>query len=204
MARRRTRDHQERVRRELDPGDSSCSSNCHHCDVDVADHIAALDLTGRRFTDLLANADLDAAVPPCPGWDVRELARHLGGIHRWATRYVSEARTSVTPFAADFAADGIDELLTAFITRPGRGPRAEGERRLAILSADDSARWTVRFDADSCDTVPDAGAADVRVTGAASDLYLWVWNRPTIGEVTIAGDRSVAKVWKDTVHVRWS
>ncbi len=249
--------------------------------MESAEHIAAIDAAGRRFAAVLARSGLQDAVPPCPGWDVRELTRHLGGIHRWATRYVGEARTavidadleeivggwpedrelaawfldghqrllgaltdapedlecftfleapsplamwarrqahetaihrvdieaaagSVTPFSTAFASDGIDELLTAFITRPGRGPRASSEQRLAVVPVDDPARWTVRFDAESCETVRGHGDADVTVAGAASDLYMWVWNRPPIAEVAITGERPVAEMWKDTVHVRWS
>ena len=61
-----------------------------------------------------------------------------------------------------------------------------------------------RFDSDSCATERLSGAADVTVAGAASDLYLWVWNRPTVGEVVLTGDRIAAETWQETVHVRWS
>jgi uncharacterized protein (TIGR03083 family) len=30
----------------------------------------------------------DATVPTCPGWAVRDLVQHLGGVHRWATGVV--------------------------------------------------------------------------------------------------------------------
>ena len=35
----------------------------------------------------------DVPVPTCPGWVERDLIRHVGGVHRWATRFVAEART---------------------------------------------------------------------------------------------------------------
>ena len=249
--------------------------------MEIAEHIAALESAGNRFAAVVAQADWDAPVPPCPGWDVRQLPRHLGGIHRWAAAYVGQRRTAVieadleeiaggwpddsalaawfvdglanltktlaaapadlecftflaapsplamwarrqahetsihrvdaesaastvTGFPARFAADGIDELLTAFITRPGRGPRAEVRRTLAVVPSDAAARWTVTFDADSCrtDRALDA-ASDVIVRGTASDLYAWSWNRPTLAEVSIEGDESVARRWRDTVHIRW-
>ena len=37
-----------------------------------------------RFADTLVTADLDAAVPSCPDWKVRDLVQHLGTVHRWA------------------------------------------------------------------------------------------------------------------------
>lgn len=43
---------------------------------------------GRAGTALRANAmsaGLDAPVPTCPGWSVRDLVVHQGMVHRWAT-----------------------------------------------------------------------------------------------------------------------
>ena len=36
------------------------------------------------FAELIAVSDLDAEVPSCPGWQLRNLAIHLGHVHRWA------------------------------------------------------------------------------------------------------------------------
>ncbi|MEU5751243.1 maleylpyruvate isomerase family mycothiol-dependent enzyme [Streptomyces sp. NPDC047829] len=51
----------------------------------------------RREGDLLAaSAELagpDATVPTCPGWQVRDLLRHTGMVHRWATAFVAEGHT---------------------------------------------------------------------------------------------------------------
>lgn len=249
--------------------------------VEPDSHISALDQAGARFSQLLATIDLDADVPPCPGWKVRDLSRHLGGIHRWATAYVADGRREVidldlvdlvggwpsdealarwfakghaglvaalraappdldcftfldaptplamwarrqahetsihradlesaagqvTGFPTEFAADGIDELLTAFITRPGRGPRAERPTTLAVAPTDSDERWLVRFDVASCRTERADGEADARVMGTASDLYLWAWNRPTVEQIDRDGDPAVLETWRDTVHVRWS
>ncbi len=46
------------------------------------------DALGAATTVLRANAvaaGLDAAVPTCPGWSVRDLVVHQGTVHRWAT-----------------------------------------------------------------------------------------------------------------------
>lgn len=60
--------------------------------VEVSEHIAALHEQGARLADTVAQAELDTPVPTCPGWRLRDLVRHLGGVHRWATSYVAEAR----------------------------------------------------------------------------------------------------------------
>jgi uncharacterized protein (TIGR03083 family) len=40
-----------------------------------------------------ARLGLEAAVPGCPGWDVAELLRHIGSVHRWAADIVTDLPT---------------------------------------------------------------------------------------------------------------
>lgn len=65
--------------------------------MDFERFIAALRREGRSFAAVLDHAALGQPVPTCPGWTLRELTRHLGGIHRWATGYVGEARREYWP-----------------------------------------------------------------------------------------------------------
>src|SRR5260221_3971131 len=53
----------------------------------------ALRSGGSRLSAAAAAAGPDAAVPSCPGWVVRDLVRHQGGIHRWAASIVGTPRT---------------------------------------------------------------------------------------------------------------
>lgn len=57
-----------------------------YCDL-LADEVANMERAVR-------SADVDTPVPSCPGWDVTDLARHLGGVHRWATHLVATAAAS--------------------------------------------------------------------------------------------------------------
>jgi uncharacterized protein (TIGR03083 family) len=41
------------------------------------------------FADAAHTAGLEARVPTCPEWTVRDLAEHLGGVHRWCAGTVS-------------------------------------------------------------------------------------------------------------------
>jgi len=61
----------------------------------IEEHIAALRREGERMAQAVERADLDAAVPTCPDWTVRELTRHVGRTHRWAATYVREGRTAM-------------------------------------------------------------------------------------------------------------
>jgi uncharacterized protein (TIGR03083 family) len=44
-----------------------------------------------HLADHALTAGLDAPVPTCPDWVVRDLLSHLGGVHRWATTIVGGA-----------------------------------------------------------------------------------------------------------------
>ena len=60
--------------------------------METQDHLAAL----RRVGDLLAAAaeagDLEAHIPACPDWRMRDLLQHMGDVHRWAAAHVAERR----------------------------------------------------------------------------------------------------------------
>jgi uncharacterized protein (TIGR03083 family) len=58
--------------------------------MEIAEHIDALRRQGELLADAAERAGLDAAVPPCPPWLVRDLLRHTGYIHRWAARHITE------------------------------------------------------------------------------------------------------------------
>ncbi|HXY43296.1 MAG TPA: maleylpyruvate isomerase family mycothiol-dependent enzyme [Acidimicrobiales bacterium] len=60
--------------------------------METASHIRALERDGRLLVKAAREAGLDAPVPSCPGWNVRDLLAHIGFVHRWAATYVSTAR----------------------------------------------------------------------------------------------------------------
>jgi uncharacterized protein (TIGR03083 family) len=64
--------------------------------TEIAQYIAVLDGAGDRLARAAATAGLDARVPTCPGWAVRDLVAHVGGVHRWATSYVVTGRAGPT------------------------------------------------------------------------------------------------------------
>lgn len=51
-----------------------------------------------RLRDIVRTADLSATVPTCPDWTLADLARHVGGAHRWVgTIVATRAAKSVDP-----------------------------------------------------------------------------------------------------------
>mgnify|MGYP001823962459 CR=1 FL=1 len=57
--------------------------------MEVSDYIGFVAAEGDRFATAAEQGGLDVDVPPCPGWDMRELVRHLGLIHLWAAGHVA-------------------------------------------------------------------------------------------------------------------
>jgi uncharacterized protein (TIGR03083 family) len=77
-------------------------SACHDPPVLSRDtYLRALDRDARAFGDLLRDADHSAAVPDCPGWSLADLARHLGGVHRWAHGIVTTGAPDDEPAGPD-------------------------------------------------------------------------------------------------------
>jgi uncharacterized protein (TIGR03083 family) len=233
--------------------------------VEIAEHIDALRDQGALLAAAAGRAGLDAAVPPCPPWVVKDMLRHTGYIHRWAARHITECPPSVLDgpseaeilrggapdpdliawflaghsalvrtlteadpalecgtfmdapsslafwarrqahetaihradaesalgvrpeYPPDFAVDGIDELIMGFGRRRKYQPAGGAESgRLRVVAADTGAGCTV--------------------SGSASGVYLYLWNRLDAGQagVTVTGDPALLGSWQAGVQVRWS
>lgn len=154
------------------------------------------------LVSVLRSADPDvqcytffAAPSPLAFWARRQA--HETAIHR---ADAESARDGITAFPTDFAADGIAELLTGFAGRRRSFSRVDRPRTLALRPSDADG-WTVKLAPDGVHSAPGAGPAEVTVSGTASDLYLWVWNRPAT--VVVEGDPDLAALWHH-VRVRWA
>jgi uncharacterized protein (TIGR03083 family) len=63
--------------------------------MEIDEHLDTLHRQGELLAETAAAADLDIDVPTCPGWTVRDLVRHVGGVHRWATTHIVEQRETL-------------------------------------------------------------------------------------------------------------
>jgi uncharacterized protein (TIGR03083 family) len=59
--------------------------------VDVPVYVEQLRRDGERLATVASLTDPGAPVPTCPDWSLRDLVRHVGGVHRWATGFVRGA-----------------------------------------------------------------------------------------------------------------
>ena len=103
----------------------------------------------------VAAAGPDAPVPTCPDWRVRDLVRHTGGVHRWATGYVPKPGPRSPTVDLDEvvgtwpADDDAGRLAPRGLRRPGGGagrPRPPDLRVLDLPAARPSplALWARR------------------------------------------------------------
>jgi uncharacterized protein (TIGR03083 family) len=88
--------------------------------MEIAELIRTLDQEGQLLARAADEAGVDAKVPTCPDWQVRDLLRHTGMVHRWAAAFVAEGHTSYHPDGGLPELDGA-ELLAWF---------RDGHRRL--------------------------------------------------------------------------
>lgn len=263
--------------------------------MEIEEHVAALVRHGTLLADAADRAGPDAVVPTCPGWRVRDVVRHLGYVHRWATGYVAGQFTETVPelseaeqfaagppdvmladwyisgltglitalsqadpamaawtflpapsprafwarrqahetaihradvelaaawpdYSAEFAADGIDELLIGFFgrdgTKAGAGTAPAGDSRVLEARAIDTGQaWHVRLSRDASRILAtgsgsrqDGPPADCTVSGPASGLYLLLWNRadPVRADVVVSGEANLLNGWTSNMHVTWA
>jgi uncharacterized protein (TIGR03083 family) len=154
----------------------------------------------------LQTATFMAAPSPLAFWARRQA--HETAIHR----VDAESATGKTlQFPADFAADGVDELIMGFGRRRKYQPQADRIGILHVLAADTGDVWYA--DAENGRIQPRRGRADddaaspaCTVSGPASGLYLFMWNRADAAkaDVTITGDPTLLALWQASVRVRWS
>ncbi|CAM5494036.1 Maleylpyruvate isomerase family mycothiol-dependent enzyme OS=Streptomyces alboniger OX=132473 GN=CP975_04065 PE=4 SV=1 [Streptomyces alboniger] len=241
--------------------------------MDVSRHIQMISAEGLLLARAAEEAGPGAKVPTCPDWEVRDLVRHTGMVHRWAAAFVAERRTefrlggelpgldgaelldwfreghaalvdtltatppdvecwaflpapsplafwarrqahettvhrtdaesacgdAVSPIDAEFAVDGIEELLLGLHSREKSRVRTAGPRVLRVRATDAPAEWVWTVRLSEGPPVTERGAtadADCEVSGQAARLYLALWNRLPFPEVT--GDPSLAALWRET------
>jgi uncharacterized protein (TIGR03083 family) len=80
--------------------------------VRFGDHLAAIRRHANGLGAAAMEAGLDAPVSTCPGWAIRDLVAHVGGIHRWAAANVAKGSVSEAEQQQMFAAPPDSELFS--------------------------------------------------------------------------------------------
>jgi uncharacterized protein (TIGR03083 family) len=236
--------------------------------MDNARFLALLDSDGDRLAAVAAR-DLDAAVPPCPGWTVGDAVLHTAEVyhhkigcmslgrppkegeyqerpaqgedaidwfraaHRdllaelrtrgpdgpsytwfpadqtvgfWYRRMAQEtavhrvdvesAFDEITPVDDELAVDGIDEVLTRFLTQDwAADPQPPAAGKAVQVRTGDHA-WHVVLRAGLVEVTRELGPFDALVSGEPSELLLYLWGRRPVSAVTGEGDREVLTAFR--------
>jgi uncharacterized protein (TIGR03083 family) len=118
---------------------------------------------------------------------------------------------------ADFAADGIDELIMGFFGRDSgeltEEQRAGGRQSLLVRATDTGGEWLLDLTEDgklAASVRRGGGPAQVQsaqctLAGPAPDLYLLLWNRVGLATapVELSGDHGVFEAWQEGMRVTW-
>lgn len=92
------------------------------------DHVQEITASAARFSELIRSSDLTTPVAHLGRWKVRDVAAHLGGVHRWATRIVTTRSMKGPGFTkskltgddlCDWFDAGVEELLATIRSTDG-------------------------------------------------------------------------------------
>jgi uncharacterized protein (TIGR03083 family) len=246
--------------------------------VDIGAHVKAIQEHGVGLADAAERTGLDAKVPTCPDWTVRDLLGHQGQVHRWAATYVTTGRTDTDVDLADvpddrellawfrdghaglvdginrapadlecwsflpapsplafwarrqahettihradaeaadgkpldvdpaLAVDGIDELLLGFYNRKRGRLVADPALTLGIrvTDAQPADAWTVVIGPERREVTRGQATGECVVSGNASDVYQFLWNRRDRSAIGLTGDPAVLDLWTEKARITWS
>jgi uncharacterized protein (TIGR03083 family) len=168
------------------------------------------DLSGREPIRLLLEArgqlldELRTRGPEAPsytwyppdqtvGFWYRRMAQETA-IHRIDVELAHAAETPVDPA---LAADGIDEVLVVMLAGDWSDFPVEAAAGKAVDLSAGGRTWRVQLDPESVTVTEHAAdpaitdGAHAVVSGAPSDLLLWVWGRAPLDRLAVEGDAEV-------------
>ncbi|HEX2173966.1 MAG TPA: maleylpyruvate isomerase family mycothiol-dependent enzyme [Dehalococcoidia bacterium] len=137
--------------------------------------------------------DLDPAQPvwtlspqyQTGGFWHRRMAQETA-VHRWDAE---AAHGTARPIETSLAVDGIEETAVVLIPRRRRASKTAGQGETYLIRPTDAdGVWRVRFDGDQVTVERSAGSADVTLSGPASDLLLFLWQRVPRDRIKVEGD----------------
>lgn len=156
-----------------------------------------------RLVEALRDAPADLAcwtflpaASPRAFWSRRQA--HETAIHRYDMELALGAPAG---YPAEFATDGIDELVMGFLGDASRSFRSGLSGRLAVNTTDTDGSWRVELGPDQPRSSRGPGPADCTVSGLADTLYPLLWNRTGPEAVEVSGDAGLLEAWRRTVVI---
>jgi uncharacterized protein (TIGR03083 family) len=231
--------------------------------AEFVDHVRA---DGVLLADT-ADGNIDADVPSCPDWQVRDLVAHVAQVYEhkiectrlgrvpdpwppewaqanepvpwfrdaharllemfehndatspsatwwpadqtvgfWARRMAQEtavhrvdaelARRAPTPVDAALATDGVDEVLHLMLAGDWSDDTDDAMTGQRIAIDTGGRTWQVVLDREAVTVTDGDGQGNARVSGAPSDVLLWMWGRATESDVEVSGDPEAPRLMR--------
>ena len=163
-----------------------------------------LSIAGAEVLAALADTDPDEHRPnwvdsPTSAFWFRRMAQETA-IHRVDVQLV---HTTPDPIDADFAVDGVEEVVDVFLRHAARrGITGTGET-VHLHATDDAVEggeWMFTFHEGGVDVAHAHGKGDMAVRGPADQLLLFAWNRRPV-DVECFGDPDPLAFWARTVRI---
>jgi uncharacterized protein (TIGR03083 family) len=108
-------------------------------------------------------------------------------VHRWDAE---DAMGTARPLDAALAADAVGqtfEIMAPWRRAVAKAPPGQGERFL-FRRTDGPQTWAVQFDGDTVRLGAPSGQHDIQISGTASDLALFLWQRKVADRLEVRGD----------------
>jgi hypothetical protein len=120
-------------------------------------------------------------------------------VHRLDVELAAHFEGLVDPL---LAADGVDEYWSVQLGRKLPRQPIEGlEGVLTLRATDVEAEWTVALTQDTLTLLAPGAATEVTVSGPASELLGFVWNRGHLDTSEVRGDRRLIDDWSELVQL---
>jgi uncharacterized protein (TIGR03083 family) len=161
-----------------------------------------------RLVDALKNAPADLAAwsflpapSPLAFWARRQA--HETTIHR---ADAESANGAVLDVDSALAVDGIDELLFGFYSRKRGRLVADPALTLGIklTDAQPGDTWSIVVGPEAREVSRGSARGDCVISGSASDVYQFLWNRRDRNVVQIDGDPVVLDLWREKAPITFS
>lgn len=164
--------------------------------------------------EALRNApdDLDAPTflfdppPPRVFWCRRQTHETtMHGVDALSARLGRVPQATDCAIDAEFALDGIDEILGGFYTRGSSGLFDGKEYDLVVAPDGTDRRWifhVAKKNTIARMTADDGPTGEVAITGSPVGVYLGLWNRGDGLEVH--GDDGLLTRWRETNRITWN
>jgi uncharacterized protein (TIGR03083 family) len=153
--------------------------------------------------DLLT--ELETRGPDKPSYTWYEPDRTVGFWYRRMAQETAVHRVDVesafdemTPVDDELAVDGIDEVLTRFLTDPwGELPPQPAAAGKVVLVRTGDHAWRVTLQPEEVTVTSELGPFDALVSGEPSELLLYLWGRRPLSAVKSEGDPSVLTAFRE-------